>query len=114
MRQLESGTMDADKIPITVTQYRAFLPFIDITKDTQVDQPLPTLIQNMGASGAVTNLFPFYFNGDVSGAKLAQTLFDKYATGFFNDTSYQVDFKFNHKSDTERGTRREHNKNTHE
>ena len=102
VKQLQSGTMDANKIPITVTQYRAFLPFVDITKDTQLNEPLPTLIQNMGASGALANLFPFYFNGDVSGAKLAQSLFDKYATSFFKDTSYEVGLKFNHKSETER------------
>uniref|UniRef100_A0A6C0JVA7 Uncharacterized protein n=1 Tax=viral metagenome TaxID=1070528 RepID=A0A6C0JVA7_9ZZZZ len=100
--QINRGTLKEADIPITLAAYNAFLPFVDPTKSLQLDQPLPNLIRYTGASSALMSLFPYYMNGDVSGAELARSLFDKYAAGLFNETSYEIGLKFNHKSESER------------
>jgi hypothetical protein len=100
--QINRGTLRESDIPITLAQYNAFLPFVDPTKDLQLNQPLPNLIRYTGASSALMNLFPYFTNGDVSGADLARSLFDKYVSNLFNETSYEIDLKFNHKSESER------------
>jgi hypothetical protein len=100
--QINRGTLKESDVPITVAQYNAFLPFVDPTKDVKLNQPLPNLIKYTGASSALMNLFPYYMSGDISGADLARSLFDKYVSNLFNETSYEIDLKFNHKSESER------------
>jgi len=100
--QVNRGTLKPDDIPISVGSYNKFLPFVDPTKSLNINDPLPNLIATTGASPALSNLFPYLFGGDVSGADLARSLFEKYAKSFFTDTSYEIGLKFNHKSDSER------------
>jgi hypothetical protein len=100
--QVETGKMKESDIPIKFTDYQAFLPYVDIN-DPQYgrDKPLPYLL-SATESDALSNLFPFFFSGDISGAKLARELFDKYAKNLFTDVGYDVNVKLNKKSDSER------------
>jgi hypothetical protein len=100
--EIKRGTLKEEDIPIAIGQYNSFLPFVDPSKSLNINDPLPTLIRYTGASSALMNLFPYFMGGDVSGADLARQLFDKYATDLFNETSYNVDLTFNHKSESER------------
>jgi hypothetical protein len=100
--QITNGTLKPGDIPISVANYNKFLPFIDTTKSLNINDPLPNLIASTGASSALMNLFPYFMGGDISGADLARQLFDKYAKGFFSNTSYEVALKFNQKSESER------------
>jgi len=101
--QVETGRMNAANIPITYSDYRRFLPFVDINDPTtNMNNPLPHLLNATGASASLSNLFPFFFSGDISGAQLARELFEKYAKNLFTDVGYDVNVKLNKKSDTER------------
>jgi hypothetical protein len=100
--QVTKGTLAMADVPISLDQYMKFLPFVDPTKSLNINDPLPNLIKTTGASSALMNLFPYFMNGDVSGAELARSLFEKYAINFFTDTSYDINLKFNHKSESER------------
>jgi hypothetical protein len=101
--QIETGKMKASDIPITYSDYRAFLPFVDINDPTtNMNNPLPHLLNATGASASLSNLFPFFFSGDISGAQLARELFEKYAKNLFTDVGYDVNVKLNKKSDSER------------
>ena len=102
IRAVQSGMMNEYDIPITVNDYNNFLPFID-QKNAGVsqDRPLPSLINASGANSALMNLFPAYFQGDVSGAKLAQELLQKYASSFFQNVSYDVNVNFGKRSEAE-------------
>lgn len=101
--QVETGRMKASDIPITYSDYKAFLPFVDINDPTtNMNNPLPHLLNATGASASLSNLFPFFFSGDISGAQLARELFEKYAKNLFTDVGYDVNVKLNKKSDSER------------
>jgi hypothetical protein len=101
--QVETGKMKASDIPITYKDYKAFLPFVDINDPTtNMNNPLPHLLNATGASASLSNLFPFFFSGDISGAQLARELFEKYAKNLFTDVGYDVNVKLNKKSDSER------------
>ena len=102
LTQITNGTLKESEIPITIANYNKFLPFVDPEKSININDPLPNLIRTTGANSALMNLFPYFMNGDVSGAQLARELFDKYASNLFNETSYEIALKFNHKSDSER------------
>ena len=98
---IESGTMVEADIPIKKVDYDMFLPFVTSRNGSQLDQPLPEIIAELGANSALSNLFPAYMNGDVSGASLAKQLFEKYAPNFLKNISYDLNLKLSHKSDSE-------------
>ena len=101
--QVETGRMKESDIPIKFTDYEVFLRYVDMN-DPQYgkDKPLPYLLNATGASASLSNLFPFFFSGDISGAQLARELFEKYAKNLFTDVGYDVNVKLNKKSDSER------------
>jgi len=100
--KIEEGLMKESDIPISISDYKAFLPYVDINDPSQhVNDPLPHLLNATGASGALSNLFPYFFSGDVSGAQLAQELFNKYAQNLFSDVGYSVNVTLNKKSPSE-------------
>ena len=103
LTKIETIKMKESEIPITLSDYKAFLPFVDINDPTtNMNNPLPKLLTATGASSALANLFPYYFSGDLSGAQLAQELFKKYASNLFTDVGYTVNVNMNKKSDSER------------
>ena len=101
--KVQNGNMKESEIPITVADYKAFLPFVD-PSNTDVGQgnPLPHLLSETGANAGLANLFPAYFAGDISGAQLAQQLFQQYAPSIFTDMSYDITVKLGKKSESER------------
>ena len=100
--KVETGQMKESDIPIKFSDYRSFLPYININDPGQHrDDPLPQLLSATGASGALANLFPYYFGGDISGAQLAQELFKKYAQNLFSDVGYSVNVNLTKKSASE-------------
>jgi hypothetical protein len=101
--QVETGRMKASDIPIKFKDYEVFLRFVNINDPTtNMNNPLPYLLSATGASSSLSNLFPFFFSGDISGAQLARELFEKYAKNLFTDVGYDVNVKLNKKSDSER------------
>jgi len=103
VKQVESGVLLESKIPVTVDDYTAFLPFVDPNNmSISQNHPLPTLLNNLDANPGLANLFPAYFANDVSGAQLAQQLFQKYASTLFNDMSYDVTINLGKKSESDR------------
>lgn len=103
LTKIEDGKMKESDIKIKLSDFKAFLPFVDINDPTtNMDNPLPHLLDATGASSALSNLFPYYFGGDISGAQLAQELFKKYASNLFTDVGYSINVNFNKKSDSER------------
>jgi len=101
--KVETGKIRETEIPILYNDYVKFLPYVN-TDDptTNMNNTLPYLLNATGASSALTNLFPYYFGGDLSGAQLARELFDKYAKNMFTDVGYDLNIKLNKKSDSER------------
>jgi hypothetical protein len=95
IRKVELGQMIEANIPITEAAYNAFLPVM-----SNINSPLPNLLDGIGASSALNSLFPLYAGGDISGAALARELLSKYAGDFFKNLSWDVNLKY--KSEAER------------
>ena len=74
IRNLESGAMDPENVPITQAALNAFLPVMK-----NMNTPLPNLISDSGQTSALNSLFPLYNAGDVSGASLSKALLSQYA-----------------------------------
>ena len=102
LNDVNNGTIKQSNIPITKTAYNVFLPYID-PKNAGSNQsdPLPNLLSSLDANAALANLFPYYSNGDLSGAQLARQLLEKYAGSLFKDVSYDVNVKFGKRSNAE-------------
>jgi hypothetical protein len=101
--KVEVGKIKETEIPILYNDYVKFLPYVN-TDDptTNMNNSLPHLLDSTGASSALSNLFPYYFGGDLSGAQLARDLLDKYAKNLFTDVGYDLHINLNKKSDSER------------
>jgi hypothetical protein len=73
--QVKNKTLDPNMIPITQQDYAAFLPSLGANSvgmgGTLFKNGMPTL----------SSLFNNYQSGDISGAQLAETLFNKFADG---------------------------------
>ena len=101
--KVQNGNMKESEIPITIADYTKFLPFVDPNNsDESQDNPLPRLLSSVGANAGLANLFPAYFAGDISGAQLAQQLFQQYAPSIFTDMSCDITVKLGKKSESER------------
>jgi hypothetical protein len=74
IRNLESGAIDPENVPITQSALVAFLPVM-----SNMNTPLPKLIADNGQTSALNSLFPLYNAGDVSGASLSKALLAQYA-----------------------------------
>jgi hypothetical protein len=94
IRYVETGQIKESDIPILKSDYTAFLPVM-----SNMNTPLPNLISNAGISSTLNSLFPLYMGGDISGASLAKSLFDKYAGGLMKNLSWSLNLS--HKSEAE-------------
>jgi len=103
IKQVQNRSLPESQIPITVNDYSNFLPFLDPNNAaSSQNNPLPNLLKATDMNPALSNLFPAYFAGDLSGSQLAQQLFQKYAPSLFKDLSYDLTFKVSKKSESER------------
>jgi hypothetical protein len=92
--KVESGQMREADIPITIAAYNNFLPALISTST-----PLPQLISDSGTNNILNSLFPVYGTGSVSGSQLAKDFFNKYASNFMKNISW--DFNITSTSDAE-------------
>ena len=98
--KVENGQMREADIPITIASYNNFLPALRNSAT-----PLPQLISDSGMSNALNSLFPIYGTGSVSGSELAKDFFNKYASNFMKNISW--DFSISSRSDAEEQIARE-------
>lgn len=82
--QVNNKTLDPAQIPISESDYAAFLPSLGANSAG----PAGALFNNGLTSES--SLFNNYQSGDISGAQLAQTLFNKYSDGL----SYSVNVSY--------------------
>jgi hypothetical protein len=91
---LTNGTIKPADITLTVGQVSSFLKNI-----RNPNSPLTNMLSDWGLPSGLSNLFPAYASGDVSGADLAKELFGKYVTDM-NNLSW--DIALSHKGQAEK------------
>lgn len=87
--EVASGALPESEIPILKTDKGNFLPLM-----SDPTQPLPKLIDQAKLPPSVANLFPAYQSGDITGAKIAQTLAENYGDAIFKGLSWGINLKF--------------------
>lgn len=87
--KVTSGAMPESQIPILKTDKGKFLPLM-----SDPSKPLPKLIDQAKLPPSVANLFPAYQSGDITGAKIAQTLAESYGDAMFKGLSWGINLKF--------------------
>ena len=89
INEVETGLRPAAEIPIMKQDRDSFLPLM-----SDVNAPLPQLLNSANLPASLSNAFPAYQNGDKSGAMAAQLLFEKYGEKLFNGLSWSLGLKF--------------------
>jgi len=86
--RIDNGTLKAADIPIKLTDYQNFLPALGTNSGG--------IGKLMSASGlsSLSSLFNAYDAGDISGAKVAEALFEKYADEILKGMSYNLTFSY--------------------
>jgi hypothetical protein len=87
--EVKSGARKLKDVPLTKADIAAFLPAM-----VNRNSALPKLIKDSGSSNYLNNLFPTFGAGDISGAILAQKLFNKYEDQLINNLSWDVSLKY--------------------
>ena len=85
---LTNGTIKPADITITTDQVKKFLGDIQ-----NPNSPLTNMLSDWGLPSGLSNLFPTYAAGDVSGADLAKSLFEKYVTDIKN-LSWDIELSY--------------------
>lgn len=91
---LKNGTIKPGDITLTMGQVSKFL-----TSIKNPNSPLTAMLSDWGLPSGLSNLFPTYASGDVSGADLAKDLFGKYIKDVHN---LSWDISLSHKGQGER------------
>ena len=86
---VQSGGRSESEIPIKRDIYLNFLRTIDNT-----NSPLTNLMDRSGLPTTLSDLFPAYSSGDVSGANLSKYLFEKYADILLKGLSWDVNISY--------------------
>ena len=86
---VQSGGRSESEIPITRDAYLNFLRTVDNT-----NSPLTNLMDRSGLPTTLSDLFPTYSSGDVSGANLSKYLFQKYADILLKGLSWDVNISY--------------------
>ena len=89
INEVETGLRPAVEIPIMKKDRDSFLPLM-----SDVNKPLPQLLNSANLPVSISNAFPAYDIGDKSGALAAQALFEKYGEKIFNGLSWSLGLKF--------------------
>ena len=92
---LKNGTIKATDITITTRQVNRFL-----TNIQNPNSPLTNILSDWGLPSGLSNLFPTYAAGDVSGADLAKDLFGKYVKNIEN-LSWDISLNYKGKAEQE-------------
>ena len=83
--QLENNTLEPADVPITKEDLKKFLPQI-----SNPSSPVTKFLNSIQAPSSVSNLFPAYVGGDISGAALANVLLQNYGKGL----SWDINMKY--------------------
>jgi hypothetical protein len=83
--KVNAKIMLASDIPVKESEYKAFLPILG------TDGTLPTLLESANMPASLSSLFPASL-GDISGAAIAQYLFNNYAETFFKGLSWDMSY----------------------
>lgn len=89
INEVDTGLRPAAEIPIMKKDRDSFLPLM-----SDVNKPLPQLLNSANLPITISNAFPSYNNGDKTGALAAQALFEKYGEKLFNGLSWNLGLKF--------------------
>jgi len=88
LQRIKDHRLDPKMIPITKTDYNAFLPALG---NNSVG--IGGLLSSAGL-GSLSSLFNAYDTGDISGSTLAANLLDRYANSILNGLSYNVSLSY--------------------
>jgi len=91
--QINNKTLDPSQIPIAQADYDVFLPRLGSNSAGPAG-----ILFNSGSP--MSSLFNSYQAGDVDGAKLASTLFNKYADSITQGLSYNVSLSYTSPNET--------------
>ena len=83
--KVEKKTMSIEQIPITKSDFDKFLPLL-----ANPNSKLPDTLQSAGLPVSLSNLFPAYLSGDISGAQLTQYVVGNYLDTFFKGLSWDL------------------------
>ena len=83
--QLENNILEPADVPITKEDLKKFLPQI-----SNPSSPVTKFLNSIQAPSSVSNLFPAYVGGDISGAALANVLLENYG----KDLSWDINMKY--------------------
>ena len=89
INEVETGLRPAVEIPIMKRDRDSFLPLM-----SDVNKPLPQLLNSANLPVSLSNAFPAYEAGDKSAARQAQLLFEQYGEKIFNGLSWSLGLKF--------------------
>ena len=83
--QLQNNTLQPADVPITKENLKKFLPQI-----SNPSSPVTKFLNSIQAPSSVSNLFPAYVGGDISGSALANVLLQNYGKGL----SWDINMKY--------------------
>jgi len=86
---VNKGARTPDQIPVMKSDLKDFL-----SKSSDVSSPVSNFVNENSLPPTLANLFPAYQAGDISGAKITQYLFDKYADTVVKGLSWSVGLKY--------------------
>jgi hypothetical protein len=86
---VNSGARTPDQIPVMKSDLNGFLD-----KSSDVSSPISNFVKENSLPPILANLFPTYQSGDISGAKMTQYLFNKYADTIASGLSWSVGLKY--------------------
>lgn len=94
VNEVESGARMEAEIPITRSAYEQFLKTVNNT-----NSPITNLMKNSNLPTTLSDLFPAYSYGDVSGANLVKYLFNQYAETLFKGLSWDINLRYTSESE---------------
>jgi hypothetical protein len=94
VNEVESGARMEAEIPITRSAYEQFLKTVSNT-----NSPITNLMKNSNLPTTLSDLFPAYSYGDVSGANLVKYLFNQYAETLFKGLSWDINLRYTSESE---------------
>lgn len=87
--QLNNKTLLPADVPVTKKDLQSFLPSL-----SDPSLPVNKFLDSIQAPASLSNLFPAYEGGDISGAQLANALFKNYGDAIFKGLSWDVNVKY--------------------
>lgn len=97
VNQLNAKTLLPEDVPITSKDLKDFLPTI-----SNPASPVTKFMDSLNAPPGFKNLFPAYEGADISGAQLANAVFQKYGDTVFKGLSWDLKLNYTSPNDLEK------------